>query len=139
MCMLLLFPDLIVKLRPNLEEAPDGYLTGLLWFRNQLWSHLKEKVSLKITSRSSIDFVMFCFQFQVYAFEEIVDGKEVAYYGRYTNPAPIYFLTTPYPVYETDNCVGLHHTGRFDSTSLIKRSGIALQSCVGERFVCLGE
>ena len=82
-------------------------------------------------------FLIFCFRFQVYAFEDIVDGEEIAYFGRYTNPVPI--VHNRRPVYETENCVRLHHTGNFDFSLLKGRPGIALHNCVGNRFLCQGQ
>ena len=76
---------------------------------------------------------------QVYAFEDLVDGKNVAYFGRYTNPVPIEHYEVAY--FETENCVGFHFAAGTNTEFYggPQGPGVVLQMCSGRRFVCQGE
>lgn len=43
---LFLYAEVITELQSNRKGNDDGYMTGLLWYKNQIWSPLDEKVSL---------------------------------------------------------------------------------------------
>ena len=75
--------------------------------------------------------------FQLYAFEDIVDGNLLMYHGRYTNVAPHEHNRMVYV--ETENCVALQFPGSFVRSPEMMRPGVTLQNCIGRRFLCHGE